>query len=118
VNGLKKETGAQLRELASDRGEALRALEGAKQAAEHRQHQLQVHIASQPITLQMSGHIATGDCSVDINYIWIMLACFTQLKCLSAPPCLFMPRFQPISGACIWLVMQQCKCIHDILDLL
>lgn len=41
VNGLKKETGAQLRELASDRGEALRALEGAKQAAEHRQHQLQ-----------------------------------------------------------------------------
>ena len=38
VNGLKKETGAQLRELASDRGEALRALEGAKQAAEHRQH--------------------------------------------------------------------------------
>lgn len=43
VNGLKKETGAQLRELASDRGEALRALEGAKQAAEHRQHQLQVH---------------------------------------------------------------------------
>lgn len=39
--GLKKETGAQLRELASDRGEALRALEGAKQAAEHRQHQLQ-----------------------------------------------------------------------------
>ncbi len=48
VNGLKKETGAQLRELASDRGEALRALEGAKQAAEHRQHQLQVHIASPP----------------------------------------------------------------------
>jgi len=38
---MKKETGAQLRELASDRGEALRALEGAKQAAEHRQHQLQ-----------------------------------------------------------------------------
>ena len=47
VNGLKKETGAQLRELASDRGEALRALEGAKQAAEHRQHQLQ---ASSPTT--------------------------------------------------------------------
>ena len=41
VNGLKKETGAQLRELASDRGEALRALEGAKHAAEQRQHQLQ-----------------------------------------------------------------------------
>lgn len=43
VNGLKKETGAQLRELASDRGEALKALEGAKQAAEHRQHQLQAN---------------------------------------------------------------------------
>ena len=41
MNGLKKETGAQLRELGSDKGEALRALEGAKQAAEHRQHQLQ-----------------------------------------------------------------------------
>lgn len=50
VNGLKKETGAQLRELASDRGEALRALEGAKQAAEHRQHQLQVHTASFPFS--------------------------------------------------------------------
>ena len=47
VNGLKKETGAQLRELASDRGEALRALEGAKHAAEQRQHQLQ---ASQTTT--------------------------------------------------------------------
>lgn len=46
VNGLKKETGAQLRELASDRGEALRALEGAKQAAEHRQHQLQASSAT------------------------------------------------------------------------
>lgn len=41
---MKKETGAQLRELASDRGEALRALEGAKQAAEHRQHQLQASL--------------------------------------------------------------------------
>ena len=42
VNGLKKETGAQLRELACDKGEALRALQAAKQAAEQRQHQLQV----------------------------------------------------------------------------
>ncbi|KAL3132444.1 Nucleolar protein 58 [Trebouxia sp. C0010 RCD-2024] len=46
VNGLKKETGAQLRELASDRGEALRALEGAKHAAEQRQHQLQEELQS------------------------------------------------------------------------
>lgn len=46
VNGLKKETGAQLRELASDRGEALRALEGAKHAAEQRQHQLQASSAT------------------------------------------------------------------------
>lgn len=43
VNGLKKETGAQLRELACDKGEALRALQGAKYAAEQRQHQLQVN---------------------------------------------------------------------------
>ena len=42
VNGLKKETGAQLRELACDKGEALRALHAAKQAAEQRQQQLQV----------------------------------------------------------------------------
>lgn len=42
MSGLKKETGAQLRELACDKGEALRALQGAKQAAEQRQHQLQV----------------------------------------------------------------------------
>ena len=48
VNGLKKETGAQLRELASDKGEALRALEGAKQAAENRQHQLQASFATSP----------------------------------------------------------------------
>ena len=44
VHGLKKETGAQLRELASDKGEAIRALQGAKQAAELRQHQLQVSL--------------------------------------------------------------------------
>lgn len=57
VNGLKKETGAQLRELASDRGEALRALEGAKQAAEHRQHQLQASsTTSQPNNQKKSLH--------------------------------------------------------------
>ena len=46
VNGLKKETGAQLRELACDKGEALRALQAAKQAAEQRQHQLQARLAA------------------------------------------------------------------------
>ena len=69
MHGLKKEAGAQLRELASDRGEALRALEGAKQAAEHRQHQLQAttHLfaAAPHVAAAVSSE---NDCAADHSF--------------------------------------------------